>query len=879
MLIEAHLEQSRARAISPEKGAWKVKAWGTSLLCLGLLLLSALSRADITVRFTSVKLWDARTGKEIELKASPAEHKGTVSAVAFSPDSRILASASEDHTIKLRDAATGKELENLTGQSGHANIVNAIAFSPDGRFLASAGEDRTIKLWELNSKNDPLTIKGHQGGVKSIAFTHDSKVLASGSADKTIKLWSVDTGNEIGPALTGHVSGVTSVAFSQDDKILASGSYDKTIRLWNTVTHHPLRALNEHAAAVTSLAFSPDGKSLASGSDDDTLKLWNISSANNISSLTLNGHVGPITAVAFNNNGTTVASGSWDGTVKFWNAQDGQIERTIRAHDYRVTSVAYSADGRYFASSTILMTEPAPPTLFILAIGCNKYRSPLSVLSYADVDAQKFAAEVEQGCKGVFQRIAKQTLLGSHASLAEIRAALDAIAAEAKPQDTFIFYFAGHSRISEPQSARPECYLLPADTLALKDETVMASESFSASRFKEWLNALQAQKQLIVLNSPEQADVFDVFATRIVGAESHLTQLTQRDVVVLGADGIISEIAKPEPNNPSPFTASLLKGMAEEKPRAPGGVLITARKLESYLFRHLSNLSNEQQIPRVKRIGSDFPLAAMQSDAGGSLVTRAPADTQKPKINRQGKYYALLIADSHYNDPGWRTLPNPILDAKALGEALERIYGFEKPEIVLDQTFDELYDLLLKYKDKKFAENDALLVFFAGHGDFDEDTGEGCIVTRNSKLDDRAKKEYLHYSVLRALADRIPCKHILIILDVCYGGTFNPEVAKSALYDSGPDEASVEEYIYRKMQFPTREYLASTGNAYAFDGEPERHSPFTRKLLEALESYGSPYGVLTLGRIKQYVDLLKNQPFAGSFGNHHPGGEFILIIK
>jgi WD40 repeat protein len=68
--------------------------------------------------------------------------------VAFSPDGRRLASASEDKTVRVWDAATGQQVLALRG---HTGAVSCVAFSPDGRRLASASEDKTVRVWDAAS--------------------------------------------------------------------------------------------------------------------------------------------------------------------------------------------------------------------------------------------------------------------------------------------------------------------------------------------------------------------------------------------------------------------------------------------------------------------------------------------------------------------------------------------------------------------------------------------------------------------------------------------------------------------------------------------------------------------------------------------------------
>jgi WD40 repeat protein len=86
-------------------------------------------------------------------------HGGWVKAVAFSPDSKTLASTSYDRTIRLWDAATGAHQQTL---EGHSSSVNAVAFSPDGKTLASASDDRTIRLWDAATGAHQQTIKTNQ---------------------------------------------------------------------------------------------------------------------------------------------------------------------------------------------------------------------------------------------------------------------------------------------------------------------------------------------------------------------------------------------------------------------------------------------------------------------------------------------------------------------------------------------------------------------------------------------------------------------------------------------------------------------------------------------------------------------------------------------
>ncbi|KYG41272.1 hypothetical protein M433DRAFT_159236 [Acidomyces richmondensis BFW] len=290
----------------------------------------------------TVKLWEAASGKALRTLKG---HSHEVTAVVFSPDGKTLASASEDRTVKLWEAGSGKVLWTL---EGHSERVTAVAFSPDGKMLASASVDRTVKLWEAGSGKAARTLEGHSERVTAVAFSPDGKTLASASLDWTVKLWEAGSGKAL-QTLEGHSHSVTAVAFLRNAKMLASASVDRTVKLWEAGSGKALQTLEGHSLCVTAVAFSPDGKTLASASEDRTVKLWEAGSGK--VARTLEGHSERVTAVAFSPDGKTLASASDDLTLKLWEAGSGKAQ-TLKGHSHRVTAVAFSPDGKTLASAS-----------------------------------------------------------------------------------------------------------------------------------------------------------------------------------------------------------------------------------------------------------------------------------------------------------------------------------------------------------------------------------------------------------------------------------------------------------------------------------------------------------------------------------------------
>ena len=281
-----------------------------------------------------------------DLKQTLTGHGDSVIAVAFSPDSKTLATGSADKSFKLWDAQTGALKQTLTG---HSQGVHGIAYSPDGKQLATGSDDKTIKLWDAQTGALRQTLTGHGSAIHTIAYSPDGETLASGSTDKSIKLWDTQTG-ELKEVLTGHDETIKTVAFSSDDETLASGSDDKTIKLWDAQTGALKQTLTGHTHGVHAVAFSPDGKTLVSGSIDKTVRLWDTQTG--ALKQTLTGHSHGVHGIAYSPDGKTVASACMDKTVKLWDAQTGAHKQTLTGHNDSVYSVAYSPDGKHFASGS-----------------------------------------------------------------------------------------------------------------------------------------------------------------------------------------------------------------------------------------------------------------------------------------------------------------------------------------------------------------------------------------------------------------------------------------------------------------------------------------------------------------------------------------------
>jgi WD40 repeat protein len=292
----------------------------------------------------TITIWSGETGAEIRTFKEDTD----VKTIALSQDGRILASGTVDQTVRLWNLSTGAALRTIKRSSG------CLAFNHDGSILAIGNEGRglvgatkagTIALIDLASKNDLREFKAQTETVLSIAFSSDGRMLASGTNGDDVKLWNLTSGDAL-RTLRGHYNPVNSVVFSDDNKALASGSSD--IRLWDLNSGRTVQRIKT-SDLVSVLALSPDGSLLAvKGGDGNVIDLYDAKTGNRVRSF--EGHSGIINSIQFSPDSGSLVSASVDDTIRFWDPVTGTQQRLLKANSKGVRSIGFSPNGKMLAS-------------------------------------------------------------------------------------------------------------------------------------------------------------------------------------------------------------------------------------------------------------------------------------------------------------------------------------------------------------------------------------------------------------------------------------------------------------------------------------------------------------------------------------------------
>jgi len=670
-------------------------------------------------------------------------------------------------------------------------------------FLCFGIPGNTNAQYNINVKR-PLSEINHK--IVFASYGPDGKYIITAGSDSSIIIWNADR-MTIYRTLTGLKARPNMAVISEDNEFVLAGGKDNIVSMWNLNTLSPVivKTFEGHKDQVKSLDVSSDGKYLATGSTDRTVRIWDLQSTNLI--FELKKHNKDVNSVVFSPDGKILASGGADGDIILWNVENGAVILSKPSHKGWIRDIAFSPDGNLLAScgdDKVVKIWQIPGlklsgTLkghkdWVQSIDFSPDGKTLisggrdNLIMLWDVNAQKILCQSD-----------RQVQIVTSVDISPVHP--DFLSSCFGSEDLEIWALSGLDKTQWNEST-----------------SLVNNSNGTAKKITE--NHLNVKLEITgnkippSENIPLKSPMIEVFSPpqgqgRIVHDQSSIN--------------FIGRVTDPKGINVFVINKNPVK------------------LSEDGVFQYNMNLmrgENPVSIIAINKIGQLNELKLEIECIAENASVLAPGNLS------EGKYYALLIGINEYQFADIPDLDNPIKDAESLYKVLLTKYIFAEDNIIflknpthseIITTFDGLSG--------KLSPNDNLLIFYAGHGHWDEKGKVGYWLpsdaTRSSTVN------WFRNSTLRDFIGSIQTKHTLLIADACFSGAiFKTRALKDApkgiskLADlpsrkamtSGilqvvPDESYFIKYLVKRLsenedEFMTSEFLFSSFQTAVMNNSP-----------------------------------------------------------
>ena len=530
--------------------------------------------------------------------------------------------------------------------------------------------------------------------------------------------------------------------------------------------------------------------------------------------------------------------------------------------------------------------------LHFISVAIDSYGLPfMQDLSACNKDAASIVEKIKMDSSGDEFRIRGERHFYLHgdeeATLDKIHESFEKVLGESRPDDLLVIFLAGRSQ----KTGGFSLFTHPGN-LEWKGVDEAAEYALSLEKLQSWISQVECRQQLIILDLCAEEGMQEDLISGLTVEDPKITKLTNRNRVIVSTEGGAIE------DGEGGILTQILTGI-------DGNLfyLLDPKLRKSIEFEMLSvQQSLCANWPDIKWCYSqvfyekDYAHIAASFEKTRAITGAKKIERSAGKARTGPQDYALVVGINEYDAKStWLDLENPLRDGAKVAEILEGEYGYET-QFLKNATQDDLYNAIYHYSELQDKQN--LILFFAGHGYFDDQLhDDGFIVLKDSKsLDqDRGLRSYFQFVTLQKIVDNFNFKHILLVTDVCFGGTFGYNARISYSYTPEQrerldkltktestrrtyDAVDRKYFLDRQLMFKSRYFIAS-GIGEVREGEG-LHSPFARNFLDALESKGNRSiqvdDLLTFDELKAYCGKNVNMPIHGNFGSHQ-GGDFILI--
>lgn len=311
-----------------------------------------------TYRSNTIKLWETATNRKLrDLSSSGQIASGLSPSIAFSRDSRLIAASGPDNSVKIWDVKSGREIQTLAGPQATLSAALGVYFIGfvSGDRLVTVSD--AVRLWDLHSGRELSTFRlsgpdssAFSGSSAGMAISPDGTqlVLLDNDSEAHAIVVDLSTGREARRVkLSDNSVDTSSFAFTPDGRLLAAGVVENRLKLWD-VTSKKEQDLGQTTKEYLPLSFSHDARLLAF-SENYVLKIWDVANNRELTQLKVP-NSGTFAAqteayIAFNDDGKRIATGGFDTDTIIWETETGKRVSTLSGRTNMAYNVSFSADG------------------------------------------------------------------------------------------------------------------------------------------------------------------------------------------------------------------------------------------------------------------------------------------------------------------------------------------------------------------------------------------------------------------------------------------------------------------------------------------------------------------------------------------------------
>ncbi len=601
------------------------------------------------------KVWNVTTGKLL-LQLDLGETKCDFISISNHKQKVILVRnktvESYDFYEEIYDIASGN-LISTSPKFSNLGIYKSYDCTPDFSLLIKCGNFGSITAMNTDGK-DIYTNNAHTSSIRRALFSPNSKIMYTVSTDQTIKVWEPKSGKLFGTLylfndgndyvfvdqygrFDGTEAGIKKLYYLKDrKKIPLDVVYEKFYtpnlyqRLINgerfdpidvAINPSPLVKISYAEAAARNLEVDDDMPTYQNktGLADITVNATAEDDAVDEIRLFHNGKIVTLTT----RNLIVADAGSGNDSKKYQltllpgvntiravalNTQRTESEPDDIVINYNSGTNAVPANNKPVNNINGVPVVPVDKnaTMHLVVVGINAYQNKTMSLNYALADATSFKEEVEKDAKSIITNIKTYFVTDNDADKKGITNALKEVQQNAKPQDVFIFYYAGHGVISNN-----EFYLVPTDVSDLKNvKEELINKGLPSKMLQQYAIDIQAQKQLFILDACQSAGAFEAMLSNDGNQQKSIAVVARSTgthwIAASGAQQFANEFAS---LGHGAFTYVLLEAL---KGAALSNNMITVNNLKNYLQLTVPELMKKYhgtpQYPASYGLGNDFPV-------------------------------------------------------------------------------------------------------------------------------------------------------------------------------------------------------------------------------------------------------------------------------